>query len=132
MAKILLAEDEELIADVFQQILESEGHEFIYACNGEIALEVLEARTGIELIITDFQMPGCEGNFVAARAITKDIPTVLISGRSLRFPDLSTGADSSGFPEDPVDSGSITILSDERPLEILAKVKALLTLGQNL
>ncbi len=82
-AKILVAEDVELNAEILLEILALEGFETVHARDGREALELFEAsETGeYDMILMDMQMPvmdGCE----AAKAIRKlereDAKTVMI------------------------------------------------------
>lgn len=82
-AKILVAEDVELNAEILLEILALEGFETVHARDGREALELFEAsETGeYDMILMDMQMPvmdGCE----AAKAIRKlereDARTVMI------------------------------------------------------
>lgn len=82
-AKILVAEDVELNAEILLEILALEGFETVHARDGREAVELFEAsKTGeYDIILMDMQMPvmdGCE----AAKAIRKlereDAKTVMI------------------------------------------------------
>ncbi|MDU9694417.1 response regulator [Priestia aryabhattai] len=56
MAKILLAEDEEVLRMLVVDTLEDEGHDVTEAENGEEALEFIKERD-FDLIILDYMMP---------------------------------------------------------------------------
>jgi CheY-like chemotaxis protein len=57
---ILLAEDNRVIADVLRFNLERAGYGVVVARNGREALELFR-RQNFELVITDYQMPGLNG-----------------------------------------------------------------------
>jgi CheY-like chemotaxis protein len=72
LARILVAEDNELNAEILMEILKGEGFEVVHAQNGQIALELFrESAIGeIGLILMDLQMPVMDG-CSAAREIRK-------------------------------------------------------------
>jgi CheY-like chemotaxis protein len=64
--KILLVDDELMLRDTVQRLLEFCGHEVETAANGEAALALL-AEHSYDIVITDFSMPGMQGDQLAAR-----------------------------------------------------------------
>ena len=60
MARILIVDDEESDRLLLEAILERAGHETFFAENGEEALKRYQAE-GIDLVITDLQMPEVHG-----------------------------------------------------------------------
>jgi two-component system, OmpR family, phosphate regulon response regulator PhoB len=56
MAKILLAEDEEVLRMLVVDTLEDEGHEVDEACDGEEAYELIQ-KNSYDLILLDYMMP---------------------------------------------------------------------------
>ncbi len=60
MARILIVDDEESDRLIEQTILERHGHETFLAADGEEALRKYQLK-GIEVVITDLQMPGMHG-----------------------------------------------------------------------
>jgi len=83
MAKILLAEDEELLIDVLQRKLTQEGYDLKVAKNGKEALEILKSGEKFDLILLDIIMPEM-GGFEVMEEIQKDenlknIPVIVIS-----------------------------------------------------
>ncbi len=62
MAKvILLVDDEEVNRDLVKMCLEREGYEIVTAFDGSNALEILEYRDDIDLILMDMMMPRMSG-----------------------------------------------------------------------
>jgi len=60
--RVVLAEDEPLIADILRNMLEREGHEVIPATDGERALELIAAEPDrVDVLITDQHMPRLSG-----------------------------------------------------------------------
>ena len=84
MARILLVDDEETLRVVMGRILTADGHTVVYALNGLHALDTLNADPEIDLIITDYLMPGIDGRELAKRirsnAKYKILPIILLSG----------------------------------------------------
>ena len=56
MAKILLAEDEEVLRMLVVDTLEDEGHDIDEACDGEEAIEMIK-QNDYDLILLDYMMP---------------------------------------------------------------------------
>lgn len=117
--QILIAEDDELLAELLGHVLSQAGYEVLYARDGEQALELIEATrpTGI---ILDCMMPGING-FDVLREIkmnfkTAEIPVLMLSAR--------------GLEQDII--GGLTLGADEyvvkpfMPEELLARLKRIL------
>ena len=58
--RVLIVDDEPLVAGLLAELLEADGHQVDVASNGRVALELLGAG-GFDLIISDFKMPGLDG-----------------------------------------------------------------------
>lgn len=81
-ARILLVDDDVLIAMSTVDMLEDLGHEVIESNSGASAVEILRADLSIDLLITDYLMPGMTGLEVAnaARLLRPDLPVLLATG----------------------------------------------------
>lgn len=81
VAHILLAEDEVLIALMFQDALEVEGHRVSVAHDGIEALEVDE-QDPAEVLVTDLAMPRMGGRELLERLRKRrpDLPALVVSG----------------------------------------------------
>ena len=95
--KILIIEDEKLLAQSIRAVLEQKGFEVETAYDGETGLEY--ARLGIfDLLILDVMMPGLDG-FQVAQAVRSsrcDLPILMLTARSAiedRIQGLNAGAD---------------------------------------
>ena len=81
MAKILVVDDEALLAKSLSIILTKAGHTVVTAENGKMGLEVF-AREKPDLVITDIIMPEMEGieAIQILRAQAPDLPIIAVSG----------------------------------------------------
>lgn len=97
MAKILVADDEELIRRLIGDCLKKEGHTSVFACDGDEALRIFKENKDISLAILDIMMPGTDG-WAVCRKIREvsGIPIMLVSARSQDFDQImgfESGAD---------------------------------------
>lgn len=60
MAKILVVDDDDLLARLVEQTLVEEGHEVVWAKNGAEALKLYDPAS-VDLVVTDLIMPETEG-----------------------------------------------------------------------
>ena len=58
---ILLVEDEELVREATGEMLRGLGHKVHEAAFGVQGLEILNRESGIDLLISDYLMPGMSG-----------------------------------------------------------------------
>jgi CheY-like chemotaxis protein len=81
---ILVVDDEEAVAYVFERYLAIKGYRVSVACSGEQALEVYQADTP-DLVITDYKMPGMNGDELLRRlrALAPGLPAVMISANPI-------------------------------------------------
>ncbi|MGB9893336.1 MAG: response regulator, partial [Candidatus Saccharicenans sp.] len=82
--KILLVEDDALIALMESELLQSGGYEVLTALSGEQALEIFRSEPGLDLVLMDIDLgPGIDGGETARRMLAeKDIPVVFISSHT--------------------------------------------------
>jgi CheY-like chemotaxis protein len=79
---------------VYKATMEAHGFRVLTASSGEAGLK-LAALNRVDLVITDYEMPGMNGETVAAaiKSITPSIPVIIFSGstmishRSCRYAD---------------------------------------------
>ncbi|MFZ2004804.1 MAG: response regulator [Stellaceae bacterium] len=88
---VLLVEDDEMVAAGTMAMLEDLGHIAVEANSAAAALEILEANSDIDIVVTDHAMPGMSGSELARRIreLWPDLPVVLATG----YADLPNGFD---------------------------------------
>jgi CheY-like chemotaxis protein len=81
-ARILIVDDDVLIAMSTVDMLEDLGHEVIEENSGASALELLRTDKDVDLMITDFSMPGMNGAQLAeeAKRLKPGMPILLATG----------------------------------------------------
>ena len=86
---ILVADDESHIRYVLKYKLEKHGYNVLTASDGEQAYE-LACREHPHLVISDYQMPGCNGLDLcirlAANPDTAETPALLLTARGHKVP----------------------------------------------
>jgi PAS domain S-box-containing protein len=89
--RILLVDDDFLIAMSSADMLTDLGHDVVEAHSGKEALEHLSKDGGFDLLITDYSMPGMTGGELAtaARTLIPELPILIASG----YADLPAGID---------------------------------------
>jgi CheY-like chemotaxis protein len=91
---ILIVDDDELLAGAIQSLLEEDGHLVFYCHNGFDAVELSKKRN-FDAILTDYHMPGMNGDTVC-KILRHHHPHAFIIGCSSEYQDkafLSAGAD---------------------------------------
>ncbi|QQE74807.1 response regulator transcription factor [Brevibacillus composti] len=115
--KVLLLEDEKSIRDFVRINLKRQGCEVVEASTGEEALEIAEARSGIEIAILDVMLPGIDG-FQVCRELRSKFPRmgiIMLTAKTQeadKVMGLEYGADD-------------YVVKPFSPTELLARVKAL-------
>ncbi|HOD02326.1 MAG: Transcriptional regulatory protein SrrA [Firmicutes bacterium ADurb.Bin300] len=97
MAKVLIADDEQLMRRLIADFLKKDGHEVYEAQDGEEALKLFKSVFGMDIVILDIMMPKLDG-WEVCRKIREvsDIPIMLVSARSQDFDQImgfESGAD---------------------------------------
>ena len=59
-SRVLVVEDQPIVAQILVELLEADGHEVDISANGLLALDRIEARP-YDLIISDLRMPKLDG-----------------------------------------------------------------------
>jgi two-component sensor histidine kinase len=100
---VLVVEDEMLLRMRAVEIVEDAGFTPLEAVNADDALSLLEARSDIELLFTDIQMPGTMNGLKLAHAVHERWPSIkiiLVSGQIT--PEKEDRPANSRFFEKPV------------------------------
>ncbi|MDB5375405.1 MAG: two-component response regulator [Belnapia sp.] len=102
--RVLMAEDENLAAEVLEECLLDAGFDVLPACDGKAAMELFCAGAGFDVLLTDLRMPRLDGRELIARlrAQRPDLPVVVMTG----------------FPPS---GGSAGLHDGSAPLELLTK-----------
>jgi class 3 adenylate cyclase/AmiR/NasT family two-component response regulator len=85
MAKILVADDEVdlemLIKQKFRRQIREHKYEFVFALNGNEALEKLQQHPDIDIVLSDINMPGVDGLTLLSKLadVSPLIKTVIVS-----------------------------------------------------
>ena len=79
---VLIVDDDELVRDTTAHMLEQLGYRVVQAGSGGAALEILDSRRKLDLLIVDFAMPGMNGVELAKLAATKrpQLPILMATG----------------------------------------------------
>src|SRR5690348_2379583 len=90
-ARILVVDDDALVAHSTAALLEDLGYQIIQAESGDRALNILRSNQPVDLLITDYLMPKMTGAELAreARVFRPDLPILLTTG----YAELSAGLD---------------------------------------
>lgn len=122
MAKILVADDEQLIRKLIGDALTKDGHTVLQAADGLEAVAVYKKNTDISLVILDIMMPEIDGWTVCKRIREiSNVPVMLVSARSQDFDQIM------GF-----ESGADDYVTKPFSLVVLKKrIDTLLQRGQN-
>jgi chemotaxis protein histidine kinase CheA len=82
----LVADDSPVVRDIVAQALRSYGLHVLVAGDGEEALAMFKEHAGVDIVVTDIDMPRLDGlglvRTLRSREDSKDIPVVAISMRS--------------------------------------------------
>ena len=109
--RVLVVEDEPLVADLLVDLLEGDGHRVEVAANGRAALDAVSKR-GFDVIVSDFKMPGLDGAGLYEGLARQDPRLrerlVFISGDTLT-PDTRRFLESTGAPivDKPFDAAHV-------------------------
>jgi CheY-like chemotaxis protein len=83
MALIMIVDDEVIVRQLFERVLQGQGHEVVVASNGREALTMMQMRLP-DLVMLDLTMPVMDGtSFLRSmrrRPEWKNIPVIVISG----------------------------------------------------
>jgi sigma-B regulation protein RsbU (phosphoserine phosphatase) len=118
--KTLIVDDDSFVRDMLGMILQSSDYEVVTAENGADALEKFKADAGIDLIISDMNMPGMNGLELikAIRDGGSDVPIIILTGNneiSIAIEAIRSGANDYLLKDENIQD--TIILSVERVME---------------
>jgi DNA-binding NtrC family response regulator len=81
MPRILIVEDKDSLRAMLEEMLRAENLEVRGIASGSTAIETLRAGEPIDLVLTDWRLPGADGLAVldAARALDPTIPVIVMT-----------------------------------------------------
>jgi CheY-like chemotaxis protein len=123
-ARILIVDDERLIADTLSVIFRGAGYETFTAYDGLRGLDAAR-KLAPKLVLSDVVMPGLDGVTMAMeiRTILPEVSVLLLSGQA-RTRDLLHSAEEKGFHFDLLEKPI-------HPDELIRKVKQTLAAGES-
>lgn len=116
--KIMVADDDPGILELIVEFLGGQGHQLLYAPNGQKAVELAQ-NEGPDLIIMDWEMPILNGidavRRLQADERTSNIPIIISTGVMMEPSDL----------KEALDSGAVDYMRKPlHPVEFNARIKA--------
>jgi CheY-like chemotaxis protein len=116
---ILVADDDQMVRDTLVRELQERGYSVLQASDGLSALESLDKGAGVDLLITDYSMPGMNGLVLAEEVRRRQprMPVLLLTG----YADANVRNDVEAMQD-----GSISLLRKPVPADELAQHAAAL------
>jgi len=96
--KVLIVDDNDSAASGIGRLLEIQGHEALYAYDGEQALELAAAKSP-DIILLDLDLPDMDGYQVAAKLHAREYKGRLIALTGLSTADAKTKGVAAGFEQ---------------------------------
>lgn len=115
-ARILVAEDEEMLRVVYELTLAKLGHRVTLACDGLEALELFKANPDdFDIIITDQAMPKMRGTQLCMEAlkIRPEIPVMLVTGYSNESESMAKACGVKYFMRKPIATEELSKVIEE-------------------
>jgi len=120
-AVVLVVEDNTIIRMGAVDLVLAAGYEALEACDADEAIRILEARSDIDLVFTDVQMPGTMDGIKLSHYIRNRWPPVklIVASGAAILEESSLPSGSRFFPK-PYDEHAITdamarLLASETP-----------------
>ncbi|PAW80799.1 MAG: hypothetical protein B9S33_17870 [Pedosphaera sp. Tous-C6FEB] len=86
MKKVLIVEDDAIIANIYQRKLQMDGFQVQHATDGELAMEMIKS-TPPSIVLLDLQLPKANGievlQFIRSREESKALPVVVFTNSYL-------------------------------------------------
>ena len=94
LIRVLVVEDEFLIRLTLTEALRDEGFEVLEAETGDAALPMLAPGSGIQLLLTDIQLPGSLNGLALVDQVRRDLPDLPVIYMTGRPDQNGSGASS--------------------------------------
>jgi signal transduction histidine kinase len=114
-ARLLVIDDEQTLLSLFERRLERLSYQVYSANSGAKALEILEEHE-VDVLITDFQMPGMDGCEIITRALQMYplLQSIMVTGYS----DVKTAIDAMGagafnYLQKPIDFAELDVVIEK-------------------
>jgi putative two-component system response regulator len=107
MPRILIADDDALIRRFLEQALEYGGYDCVSAADGTDAISILETDAAVDVVVTDYAMPGASGIEVIehARRLDPTLPCIIVTAfRDLELAMRAMQVGAIGFVPKPFKS----------------------------
>lgn len=125
-AVVLVVEDNTIIRMGAVDLVLAAGYDVLEACDADEAIRILEARSDIDLVFTDVQMPGTMDGIKLSHYIRDRWPPVkLIVASGAAILEESSLPDGSRFFPKPYDEHAIT----DAMARLLESGRSTLTVG---
>ena len=86
MKKVLIVEDDAIIANIYQRKLQMDGFQVQHAADGELAMEMIKCNLPT-IVLLDLQLPKANGievlKFIRSREESKTLPVVVFTNSYL-------------------------------------------------
>ena len=120
MPRILVIEDEELLRNLYSELLEMKGFQVETAADGKTALEHLNDTRKPDLILLDINMPEMDGveflRVIKTNDKLKRVPVILLTG-VIQVEKISAG----------LDMGAVGYIEKANsPVEVMSKIEMIL------
>ncbi len=81
---VLIVDDEKIMIETIRRGLRTKGFNVIEALNGKDAIDLLHGTETIDIVITDYSMPGMNGIELLEkiRLINNDVPVIMMTAYS--------------------------------------------------
>lgn len=89
LRKLLVIDDDDRTSLFYSELLRPYGFEVLVACDGEVAMPLVEQNPDIQLVILDLAMPRMDGRQWLRwfRGKSKESPVIIVSGYQLEPSD---------------------------------------------
>ncbi len=97
-SRLLIVDDEPLVREIIVEQLKAEGYAAVAAADGPEALALLDAGEEVDLIISDFSMPGMDGLALVGEVQHRrpKLPAILLTGFATNAAEIAVSGAVSG------------------------------------